>query len=149
MARSAQNKAWESFVEWCRRRGLSAVPANPWTLAAFVRWSEPRQTPRAIAKMIREISRVHESKTRKRLDRDPLVQRTLGMIETRRATKRDKSRVDLFEDAQQAKAGRTRTGKTPAKREPAQAKTRQNTESRAKAGLSATPRLVARRRLKS
>jgi hypothetical protein len=141
MPRSAQNKAWDSFVDWCRRRGLSAVPANPWTLAAYVRWCEPRQTPRAIAKSIKEISRVHETKTRKRLDRDPLVQRTLGMIETRRSAKREQPRVDLFEDGVVKKPAKAR--KKPAKREPQAAKT----QSKAKAGLSSTPRLVKRRRL--
>jgi hypothetical protein len=141
MPRSAHNKAWASFVDWCRRRGLSAVPANPWTLAAYVRWCEPRQTPRAIAKSIKEISRVHETKTRKRLDRDPLVQRTLGMIETRRSAKREKPRVDLFEEGVVKKPVKAR--KKPVKREPQAAKT----PSKAKGGLSSTPRLVKRRRL--
>ncbi len=145
MVRSANNKAWDAFVDWCRRRGLSAVPANPWSLAAFVRWCEPRHTPRAIAKMIKEISRVHESKTRRRLDRDELVLRTLHMVEARHAAKRDKPRVELFE-AEDADAKTAAPAKKPARarkpREPKQTP-------RAKPGLSPTPRLVRRRKLPS
>ena len=158
MPRSVQNNAWNAFVDWCRRRGLSAVPANPWTLAAYVRWSEPHHTPRAIAKMIKEISRVHETKTRKRLDRDPLVKRTLGMIETRHSVKREQPRVDLFEDGAEGKSPRpgkrtaTAAPKRPSK--PTRStkpkpKPTPKSSSRVKSGLSATPRLVPRRRLKS
>ena len=36
------NAAWDSFVSWCLERGLTAMPANPWTLAAYARWCEPQ-----------------------------------------------------------------------------------------------------------
>ena len=141
MPRSQQNKAWDDFVAWCQRRGLVAVPANAWTLAAYVRWCEPRQTPRAIAKAVKDISQMHEAKTRKRIDREPLVQRTLKMIETRH--KADKPKLDLFDDnagidkktAKQAKSKSKPKPKTSAKQKPAAA-------SRIKRGLSTTPRLV-------
>ncbi len=142
MPRRAQNQAWDDFVDWCRRRGLMAVPANPWTLAAYVRWCEPRHTPRAIAKMIKEISTVHESKTRRRLESDPLVQRTLKMIETQKSAAREKPRVELFE-ADAAKARKqSKTKKSNAAVEVKRTRP-------VKAGLSATPRLVSRRRLSS
>ena len=152
MPRSQQNKAWDDFVAWCQRRGLVAVPANAWTLAAYVRWCEPRQTPRAIAKAVKDISQVHEAKTRKRIDREPLVQRTLKMIETRR--KADKPKLDLFDENSgidkksgvnkktgvQAKSKSKPKPKTSKKQKPA-------TASRIKRGLSTTPRLVSKRRL--
>ena len=83
IARRMDNKAWEDFVHWCQVHRLNAVPANSWTIAAYVRWCEPRMKPSVIAKAIMEINRVHESKTRKRIYRDPLVKRTLKMIENR------------------------------------------------------------------
>jgi len=146
MPRPPKLDAWNDFVDWCQRRGLDAVPAHPWTLAAYVRWCEPRHTPKAIAKMIKEISAVHESKTRKRLDRDPLVLRTLKMIEARRGAPKAKQRLDLFDEE---------PAKTPARKPAAKAKTRKTqkqkadtpAKSRVKAGLSTTPRLVSRRRL--
>jgi hypothetical protein len=138
MPRPQQNKAWDDFVAWCQRRGLVAVPANPWTLAAYVRWCEPRQTPRAITKAVKEISQVHEAKTRKRIDREPLVQRTLKMIETRR--KADKPKLDLFDENAGAKS--KPKPKSSKKQKPTAA-------SRIKRGLSTTPRLVSKRRLSS
>lgn len=134
--RHTQSDAWDDFVQWCQRRELVAVPANPWTLAAYVRALEPHQTPRAIAKAVKDIARVHEEKTRKRIDRDPLVTRTLNMIENRRKTdKTESSRIDLFDEP-------------PTKPKPKKkAKPKAETPSRVKRGLSATPRLVSRRRL--
>ena len=97
-------KAWDDFVFWCQLRCLNPVPANPWTLAAYVRWCESRMTPRMIAKAISEIDRVHESKTRKRINRHPLVKRTLKTIEARRETLRDRPKFDLFDDLRTMKS---------------------------------------------
>jgi|GEM_PF-562019 len=183
MARRQDNKAWSDFVAWCQRRGLDAVPANSWTIAAYARWCEARMTPRAIAKAIKDISGVHADKTRKRIDRDPLVLRTLAMIERHRAEKKPKPKVDLFEDEDalaapkprkrpagnapaktasakstaRAGAAKTGTGKTgkgntgSAKTGTGKAKAgaKQSAASRLKRGLSATPRLVSKRKLKS
>jgi len=147
MPRPPKLEAWTDFVAWCQKRGLDAVPAHPWTLATYVRWCEPHHAPKAIAKLIKEISAVHESKTRKRLDRDPLVQRTLKMIEARRGTPKPKQRLDLFDEepaktpARKPAAGKAKTPKTAKKT------TKTTMKSRTKAGLSATPKLVSRRRL--
>ncbi len=161
MARRQDNKAWSDFVAWCQRRGLDAVPANPWTIAAYARWCEARMTPRAITKAIKDISAVHADKTRKRIDRDPLVLRTLAMIERHRAEKKPKPKVDLFEDEDALKTAKT--GKRPARKAPAKtgaktsgaktsaAKTtgaKEGAASRLKRGLAATPRLVSKRKLK-
>jgi hypothetical protein len=181
MARRQDNKAWSDFVAWCQRRGLDAVPANSWTIAAYARWCEARMTPRAIAKAIKDISSVHADKTRKRIDRDPLVLRTLAMIERHRAEKKPKPKVDLFEDedalaapkprkrpagkapaktaktapakstakAGAAKAGAGKTGSAKTGTGKAKADAKQSAASRLKRGLSATPRLVSKRKLKS
>lgn len=135
--RQIQTETWDDFVAWCQKRELVAVPANPWTLAAYIRACEPHQSPRAIAKAVKEISQVHEEKTRKRIDRDPLVVRTLHMIENRR--KIEKPKVDLFDEPPKQKI------RKPEKK--SKAKTSTQSESRVKRGLSATPRLVSRRRL--
>jgi len=165
MARRQDNKAWSDFVAWCQRRGLDAVPANPWTIAAYARWCEARMTPRAIAKAIKDISVVHADKTRKRIDRDPLVLRTLAMIERHRAEKKPKPKVDLFEDDDalaQPKTRRRTARKAPAKTStkkpaaktgtaktaPAKSGAKESAASRMKRGLSATPRLVSKRKLK-
>lgn len=140
--RALTNKAWEDFVAWCQSRGLNPVPANPWTVAAYARALEPRHRPAAIRKRIEELARIHETKTRKRLDRHPLVQRTLAMIE-RRA---DAARQDagLFEDddfmaadepTRKAARRAKPTPKAPAKRP-------------SRTTLSGEPRLVHRRKLK-
>ena len=150
MARRQDNKAWEDFVAWCAGRGLDAVPANPWTLAAYARWCEPHQTPRAIIKAVTEISRVHEDKTRKRIDRDPLIQRTLNMIESRHKEKKatPKPKVDLFDapdNEETSQKTRARAKKKPSAGKPAKPDAK---ASRLKRGLSTTPRLVSKRRLK-
>ncbi len=145
MPRRQDNNDWEDFVAWCAGRGLEAVPANPWTVAAYARWCEPRMTPRAITKVVAEISRVHEEKTRKRIDRDPLIQRTLKMIEARQKEKKAKPKVDLFDapdDGKTVKKPKSRAKKKPTATKPAAG------ASRLKRGLSATPKLVSKRRLK-
>ena len=50
------NKAWDEFVAWCQKRGVSAVPANPWTLAAYARWCEPDRSHADIAKAFSDIA---------------------------------------------------------------------------------------------
>ena len=141
------NKAWEEFVAWCQARGLKAVPANPWTLAAFVRWCEPRRRPAAIRTLIKGISKIHAEKTRKRLDRHPLVESTLGMIE-KRAKSRDHS-ADLFDDA--AVLDSEKPAKRQRQRATATAKATRTARKKRSGGrtLSAQPRLVSRRKLSS
>ena len=149
-AKRGDDKAWNEFVSWCGERGLKAVPANPWTLAAYARWSERHHPYPTVAKNIEAIARVHYTKTRKRLDRHPMVMRTLSLIESRGKAKKsakDKQAAlfpedDILERKLPGKAGKTKkpTGKAKGKRT-ARKKTRQ--------GMSASPKLVSRRRLKS
>ena len=143
--RAVTNKAWEQFVEWCQSRGLNPVPANPWTVAAFARWSESTHRPAAIRKLVAGIAQIHEGKTRKRLERHPLVERTLAMIDAKAEAAKSSSKLfedDDFLDDEKPKANR----------KAAKPKVQKTLATKRKAsgpgGLSAQPRLVSRRKLK-
>lgn len=145
--RAPTNKAWEEFVAWCQSRGLQAVPANPWTVAAYARALEPRMRPATIRKRINDLARIHAEKTRRRLARDPLVIRTLEMIERRAETAKQDGR--LFEDedfvAPEKSRRKRRAAAPPAKKKKQKAPAKSAKPSRP--GLSAQPRLVSRRKL--
>lgn len=139
MTKERDDKAWDGFVSWCRSRGLSALPANPWTLAAYARWCERRQRYPAIARNLKAIARIHDSKTRKRPFRHPTVTRTLSLIQARareRAKAKPKS-AELFPEDDMLGAG----GRAAPKRGAPKKKTPRR-------GLSTRPKLVSRRRLK-
>ena len=153
------NKAWDEFVAWCQKRGVSAVPANPWTLAAYARWCEPDRSHADIAKAFRTIFRVHNSKTRKRPDRDPLVVSTLAQIETRAKEKKERARdkrKPLFpdDDILNPKAPK-KAGKSTKKGAKSKTKGQEKGQEKEKTGgkktklrLSADPKLVSKRKLK-
>ena len=143
--RAPTNKAWEAFVAWCQSRGLKPVPANPWTVAAYARALEPRLQPATIRKQIQDLARIHEEKTRRRLARDPLVQRTLEMIERRAETAVRDSR--LFEDTDFLTPGKAKTSrKSQTQTKPAK-KPKKPAKKAARPGLSSQPKLVSRRKL--
>jgi len=142
MTQRLHNKAWDQFVSWARSRGLNPLPANPWTLAAFIRACAPSYNPGAIRKMVGSITRIHAEKTRLRLDRHPLIKRTLDRIE--RPANIKPQNAELFEEADfgAAQSAELTTPKRqllkPTKPQPPMPGLR---------NLSATPRLVRRRRL--
>ncbi len=127
------------------------MPANPWTLAAYARWCERRHKYPAIAKAIRAIARVHNSKSRKRPDRHSTVTRTLRLIETRSsARKKGKDAPKaLFPEDDILKKKKKKEGppKKPKKAAKAAGKNGKK-KKRSKPGLSAGPKLISRRRLK-
>lgn len=153
MTKQGDEKAWSDFVAWCRKRGLSAMPANPWTVAAYARWCERHHHYPVIMRTIRAVARVHRAKSRKRPDRHPTVARTLRLIETRaNARGRVKGKgVRLFpEDDLTAAGGKNdkATKKAPAKQSKKTAKkadAKKRTATRR--GLSGSPKLVAKRKL--
>ncbi|MAH85540.1 MAG: hypothetical protein CBB68_15050 [Rhodospirillaceae bacterium TMED8] len=136
-----ENKAWLTYVTWCLGRGLEAVPTHPWTLAAYVRWCEPGMTIKMIMKTIKEISQAHETKTRKRLDHNPLVLRTLQIIERRRESKKIQPRADLFELSPNAPEKKI----TPPKKK--KIAIAAGTHPAPRRGMSTAPKLVSRRKL--
>lgn len=87
MLRRAE-RAWTDFAEWCRGRGLKALPAHPWTVAVFARWCEPRLPAAQIARNLKAIARVHLLAGHPVPDRHPTVRRTLLAIEARQAGRR-------------------------------------------------------------
>ena len=97
MRRRAE-RVWADFVEWCGARGLKALPAHPWTVAAFARWCEPRQSAQQIARNVRIIARAHLLACRPVPDRHPTVRRTLRAIELRQAVRRRSAALFAPED---------------------------------------------------
>lgn len=141
MKRLPEDDAWDDFVAWCEARNLSAVPAHPWTLAAYIRACEDRYQPRTLAKLIKAIGRVHATKSRRRPDRHPTVSRTLKMIDAR-AKKRERDANLLDDDDLLAKSPKRKKKSKPAADKVPQRK-------RAVRVLGSTPKLVSRRKLKS
>lgn len=144
------DKAWDEFVSWCQSRGLKAMPANPWTFSAYARWHERSHSFPAIAKTIRAIARVHESKSRKRPERHPMVVRTLRLIETRADAKEKPGtkRTPLFREEDFAEPGADAAPKSPP---PKTGKTKAGASARTgkrRRKLSSSPKLVSKRRLK-
>ena len=152
VTRSGDEKAWKEFVSWCRARGLRAMPANPWTLAAYARWCEGRHRLPAIARTFKAIARVHGSKSRRRPERHPTVTCTLNLIKTRanaktRVKAQGKGRAkyaDLFREDDFLEAG---LPKKPKKASPARNKAK--TKGKRRLGFSSSPKLVSRLRLKN
>ena len=81
--KSADDKAWDHFVDWCLKRRLAPLPANAWSIAAYLRHLDSIYTPVEIAKNLKSISRMHALKSRHRPDRDPMVARAMQLIEVR------------------------------------------------------------------
>lgn len=153
-AKRGDDKAWNEFISWCEERGLKAVPANPWTLAAYARWSERQHPYPTVAKNIEAIARVHHTKTRKRLDRHPMVASTLKLIETRSKAKKsakDKQAALFPEDdiLEKETAGKGRPRKTKKPTGKAKGKGKKTAMKKTRKKMSASPKLVSRRRLKS
>ena len=158
-AKRGDDKAWKEFISWCEERGLKAVPANPWTLSAFARWSESQHPYPTVAKNIEAIARVHHTKTRKRLDRHPMVTSTLSLLETRAEAKtsaKDKQAALFPEDdilekkaAKKSKAGKTKKTTAKPKAVKAKGKGKKTAKKKTRKAMSASPKLVSRRKLKS
>lgn len=127
-----EGRAWADFSAWCRRRGLRALPAHPWTVAVYARWCEDRHRYSVIVERIDTIARTHLRRCLPAPDRHPMVTRTLNMIE-RRAHGQNSA---LFRDADFL-APKNK----PRRRSPKRA------QSRVKGlkGLRTAPRLVPRR----
>ena len=157
--KSEDNSAWVAFVSWCQERGVSAMPANPWTLAAYARWYEHQQSGDDIAKAFKTIFRVHGAKSRKRPDRDPLVVGTLSQIEEREKDKKAKEKrkakektPPLFPDddiLDPTPPAKSKKKKTANKAAPSNSKKKaKSSGKKTRPGLSTEPKLVSKRKLK-
>lgn len=76
-------KAWNAFSRWCQARGLRPLPAHAWTVATYLRWCEPRLEFTEIVADIKAIARRHLLAGYPDPERNPMVKRTLAMIERR------------------------------------------------------------------
>mgnify|MGYP006995584481 CR=1 FL=1 len=87
MSSLLQGKAWSDFKRWCQPRGLSPLPAHPWTLAAYARWCEPKYKFAEIDKNFKSIARQHLLAGLAVPNRHPTVKKTLALIEVRCANR--------------------------------------------------------------
>jgi hypothetical protein len=145
MPRLNQTTAWKFFVDWCHKRGLKPLPANPWTVAAYARWCETNHHYQTIVNMVKAIAKEHMRKSRKRPDRHPLVTRTLNLIAKRQEQMaEDKVRAaDLFPEEDFAADATAETATARVQRE-VQTRTEEAAQGLRRA-LRATPKLVSRR----
>jgi hypothetical protein len=136
-----QEDAWKAFTDWCLEKGLSPVPAHPWTLSAYALALEGHEKPDEIRKHIHAVAKAHLEKSRARPDRHPMLERTLKMIKTREDTQKQNSK--LFDEEQATKKKKAKKA----------AKTKSVTDKKSSAKkkslrtMSATPKLVSRRKL--
>ena len=131
----AEDRAWADNSGWCRRRGLRALPAHPWTVAVYARWCEDRHRYPAIIKRIGVIARAHVLGCQPAPDRHPTVIRTLRTIE-RRALGQSSA---LFRDRDFLSQG------GPARKNAAKPRRRSPKRTKGLKGLRTAPRLVPRR----
>ena len=87
MSVPGKEKSWQSFVAWCDARGLCSSPANPWTLAAYIRFVEGSMRLDALRRHIDQIGQMHYEKIRKRPDRHTMVKRTLDSVKRRQTSR--------------------------------------------------------------
>lgn len=132
MSPSKREKAWSDFTDWCATRGLRALPAHPWTVAAYARWCETRHRYPMILMQIQAIARAHILACATSPDRHPTVARTLRTIEARSLTRTHRAALFAADEA---------TIPSPVTKKP-----RRSTRERRRApSLRAAPRLVSRR----
>ena len=92
----SKSRIWSEFKKWCAVRKLKALPAHPWTIAAYLRWSDRRLGAKAAHAALDAISREHVLRTMRAPTRHAIVVRTLEMID-RRAEVRDQHAA-LFDE---------------------------------------------------
>jgi len=95
MARQPNDRIWNDFVRWCKKRHLKPMPAHPWTIAAFLRWMDSKDDGDSADAALKSISRAHLLCGRRSPHHHPMIERTLGSIYRRRASAPDRS--NLFE----------------------------------------------------
>lgn len=95
MGKARFSRQWLDFVAWCQARRLRAMPAHPWTVAAYARWCEPRHRLPTILSRVRAIAEAHAANGATPPDTHPIVTRTLRTIENRRHNRRAARLVDV------------------------------------------------------
>jgi hypothetical protein len=80
MPRLIPTRAWRDYSDWHQSRKLRALPANAWTLSAYIRAYEPKIIPEAIQNGVEAISRHHLFRCARSPDRHPMVQNALQTL---------------------------------------------------------------------
>ncbi|MGB0681900.1 MAG: hypothetical protein ACPGOV_04310 [Magnetovibrionaceae bacterium] len=88
--------AFLTFEKWCKDRRLSALPAHPWTVAAYCRWVAARRGLKPLGAVLESIGRAHLFAGLQAPDQATVVRRTLESLN--RAAEAKAQRADLFED---------------------------------------------------
>ena len=96
MTMRTHGKSWNEFAKWCQVRGLKHIPTHAWTLAAYIRWCEPRHDYATIVAITKAIARRHLIAGHCDPERHPMVRRTLAVIE--RSISNRHHRSALFDD---------------------------------------------------
>ena len=138
------NVAWDEFVAWCIAKNLNPLPAHPWTLAAYIRTLEEHMSPPNIRKHLADVSKAHAEKSKKRPERDPLIGKTIEIIEKRAEKTALKAKKLDDEDLSDPTAPKTKKSKTSAKKKAGGPKAKStNTRS-----MRAIPKLVKKPQVK-
>lgn len=138
------NVAWDEFVAWCIAKSLNPLPAHPWTLAAYIRTLEEHMSPPNIRKHLADVSKAHAEKSKKRPERDPLIGKTIEIIEKRAEKTALKAKKLDDEDLSDPTAPKTKKSKTSAKKKAGGPKAKStNTRS-----MRAIPKLVKKPQVK-
>ncbi|MBK8176788.1 MAG: hypothetical protein IPK66_16475 [Rhodospirillales bacterium] len=132
MTHRKREKAWTDFQAWCTARGLRALPAHPWTVAAYARWCEARHRYPIILNRVRAIARAHLLACVASPDRHPTVTRTLRTLEIRNRSRADRAALFPAEEI----------APMPVSAKPSRRSLRDRRRERV---LRAVPRLVSRR----
>ena len=135
------NAAWDEFVAWCIAKSLNPMPAHAWTLAAYIRTLEGNMNPVQIRKHLADVAKAHAEKSKKRPERDPLIAKTIEIIEKRAEKKDLKAKKLDDEDLSDPTAPKTKKSKTPNKKKADSPKAK-STSTRS---MRATPKLVTKR----
>ncbi len=93
----SKTRIWSEFKKWCAVRGVKALPAHPWTIAAYLRVVDRRMGGAQAHAALDVISRQHLLKTLRVPTRHAIVVRTMEMID-RRAEVRDRHAALFDED---------------------------------------------------
>jgi hypothetical protein len=138
MTARRMDKAWRDFQRWCRGKRLPALPAHPWTVAAYVRYRDRHGGGAAVAEALAAIGRAHILRSARPPHTHPLVQRTVRRLAERAQARPDQSA--LFADNDAVNAPRPDPAPVPDAPEPPPP--RGGVRS-----LRGEPKLVRRRRL--
>ena len=138
------NVAWDEFVAWCIAKSLNPLPAHAWTLAAYIRTLEEHMSPPDIRKHLADVAKAHAEKSKKRPERDPLITKTIEIMEKRALKKALKAKKLDDEDLSDPTTPKTKKSKTPARKKTDGPKAKStNTRS-----MRATPKLVTKPQVK-